>query len=264
VTSLRLGTSLRNGGADAREAVRRLPELAVELGLDTVWASDHVVAPPEIAERYSATWLDPVVVLSGVAERYPSLGLGISALVLPCRPVLPTAKALSTLQSMSYGRLVVAVGSGWSEQEYAALGVPFAARGRLTDEGITGLQAAWQRDDLDPRDAVPLLAAGNGAAALRRAAVVGGWHPIAVTPVQVAAGMSTLPAGTRCVVRSRVGLGHERGDRPLFGTPDQVRDDVIAYTDAGVTDLLLDHSAPSLDEAEAQLRRFVKEVEWQS
>ena len=103
-SSLRLGVSLRNAGPDAREAVRRLPELAVELGLDTVWASDHVVAPPEIADRYGTTWLDPVVVLAGVAERFPALGLGISALVLPYRPVLPkppVPRAVSLTASLS-------------------------------------------------------------------------------------------------------------------------------------------------------------------
>jgi alkanesulfonate monooxygenase SsuD/methylene tetrahydromethanopterin reductase-like flavin-dependent oxidoreductase (luciferase family) len=262
---MRFGLALRNAGPDAREAVERLPELAVELGLGTVWASDHVVAPPEIADRYGSTWLDPVVVLTAVAARCPSLGLGISALVLPYRPALPTAKALSTLQAMSGGRLEVAVGSGWSEQEYAALGVSFADRGRLTDSALDALRDAWVRDDLDPADPVPLLAAGNGAAALRRAAVVGGWHPIAVTPAQAAAGMQRLPSGTRCVVRTRLGLGLERRDRPLYGTPDEVRADITAYSDAGVTELLVDHAPGSLDDAEARLRLFAKEVDtWTS
>jgi alkanesulfonate monooxygenase SsuD/methylene tetrahydromethanopterin reductase-like flavin-dependent oxidoreductase (luciferase family) len=262
---VRFSLALRNAGPDAREASARLPELAVELGLDAVWASDHVVAPPEIADRYGATWLDPLVVLAGVAARCPAVGLGVSALVLPYRPVLPTAKALSTLQAVSGGRLVCAVGSGWSQQEYAALGVSFADRGRLTDEALDGLRAAWDRDDLDPADPVPLLSAGNGTAALRRAAVVGGWHPIAVTPEQVAAGLQRLPGGTRCVVRTRLGLGLERRGRPLYGTSDEVRADVAAYAHAGATELLLDHAPGPLGEAEARLRLFAKEVDtWAS
>ena len=260
MSSMRFGISLRNAGPEAHEALVRLPQVAAELGLDTVWASDHVLAPPEIADHYGRTWLDPVVALTTVATRVPSIRVGISALVLPYRPALPTAKALSTLQAISGGRLVVAIGTGWSRQEYDALGLDVDARGRLTDEALDVLRSAWRRDDLEPGDPVPLLAAGNGPSALRRAATVGGWHPIALTPSQVAEGLATLPPRTRCVLRTRLGWGLERGDRPLFGTGKEIHRDIEAYAAAGVTELLLDHAAGSLDDAEVRLRLFCREM----
>ena len=262
---MEIGCILRNNGPEGLDAVRRIADLAAELGYASVWSSDHVVAPPEVAEPYGVEWLDPVVSLALVAERAPGVGLGISALVLPYRAALPTAKALATLQALSGGRLVAEVGSGWSAQEFAALGVDFASRGALTDERIEQIRAAFHDPAFAPADAVPLLAAGNGPVALRRARELRGWHPIGRPPSFIAAHTAALPPGTRVALRSRVALGRDRNGRPLFGTPDEVAADLTAYAAAGVTDLVVDYAVDSLADVESQLRELAGEgVPWPS
>ena len=258
---MRIGVVLRNSGAEGVTAVRRIAELATELGYDGIWASDHVVAPGELGARCGAEWLDPFVSLAIAAEHAPGLTLGFSVLVIPYRSPLPTARALASLQELSGGRVVAGVGSGWSEAEFAALGEDFGSRGAVTDERVAAIRAALHgeiEDFAPPATPVPLLAGGNGPRVLRRAAGLDGWHPIALTPAHVAEGVAQLPPGHRVALRTRLGLGRERRDRPMFGTGDDVAIDLAAYADDGVTDLVVDYASQKLADVEKDLRALAE------
>jgi alkanesulfonate monooxygenase SsuD/methylene tetrahydromethanopterin reductase-like flavin-dependent oxidoreductase (luciferase family) len=65
------------------------------------------------------------------------------AIIAPLRHPLLLAKELGTLDLLSRGRLVVLPTVSWSRDEYAALGVPFAERGRILDEQLEVLAKAW-------------------------------------------------------------------------------------------------------------------------
>ncbi|MFL6238222.1 MAG: LLM class flavin-dependent oxidoreductase [Actinomycetes bacterium] len=258
---MRVGLVLRNSGADGVDAVRRIADLAAGLSYDAVWASDHVLAPADFAGRYGKEWLDPFVALAVALERAPQLELGLSVLVVPYRPALPTARALASLQELSGGRMTVGVGSGWLEAEFAALHEDFADRGVTTDERIEVMRHALrgERDDfLAVQPPIPFLAAGNGTRILRRASVLEGWHPIAQTPEEIRAGVAALPDNPRVALRTRLGLGSDRRDRPLFGTHDEVSADLRAYASAGVTDLVVDHSTDDLTDIERSIRELDK------
>jgi alkanesulfonate monooxygenase SsuD/methylene tetrahydromethanopterin reductase-like flavin-dependent oxidoreductase (luciferase family) len=258
---MRVGLVLRNSGSDGVAAVRRIADLAGECGYDAVWASDHVVAPAEFAERYGQEWLDPFVALAIALERAPGLTIGLSVLVVPYRPALPTARALASLQDLSGGRLVAGIGSGWLEAEFVALHEDFAGRGRTTDIRLDEMREALagKRDDFAAVEPpIPFLAAGNGPRILRRAARLDGWHPIAQTPDQVHAGVAALPPGVRVALRTRLGVGKDRGNRPLFGTHQEIAADLAAYAEAGLTDLVVDHSSEDLDEIERDIRTLAK------
>ena len=116
-------------------------------------------------------------------------------LILPQRPILLTAKEVLTLDHLTGGRFELGVGSGWSWEEYAALGVPFAERGRRMDEYLDVLRLVWtdERASYDGRfvsfdglvlnpkpvsdGGPPIIVGGDSAAAMRRAARVGdGWY----------------------------------------------------------------------------------------
>ena len=71
----------------------------------------------------SPLFYDPVLSLTWAAAVTKRVRLGTSVLVLPMRHPLPLAKELSTLQNFSDGRLILGVGVGWLEAEFAALGV---------------------------------------------------------------------------------------------------------------------------------------------
>jgi len=64
-------------------------------------------------------------------------------LIAPYRGPLNDARQLATIDVLSSGRLIVGVGAGWMEEEFAALGVPFAERGARTDECIEIYKRAW-------------------------------------------------------------------------------------------------------------------------
>jgi alkanesulfonate monooxygenase SsuD/methylene tetrahydromethanopterin reductase-like flavin-dependent oxidoreductase (luciferase family) len=80
--------------------------------------------------------------------------------------------------SLSGGRFVLGVGAGWARQEFDALGVPFAERGRLTDECLQVLRDQEPEGKADGMEPAPVWVGGNSAAAIRRTVRWGdAWHP---------------------------------------------------------------------------------------
>lgn len=205
---MKLGICLPHYGRPIEPS--RLAQLATraeEVGLDSVWVTDHVVVPRDVSLIYRDDMLDPLAVLpwlAGVTER---IALGTSVIVLPYRSPLPVAKLLASVDVLSAGRLIVGVAVGWLEGEFAALGVPFRERGRRTDEAIEILRAAWTEEfpaletarhrlagvKVSPmplqKPRPPILVGGASDAALRRVARLGdGWHASGMAPSAFRAG----------------------------------------------------------------------------
>lgn len=179
--------------------VRASARLAEELNLDSVWSTDHVIA--------SAPILDSSVVLATAAAVTDRITIGYGVMILALRPVAWAAKQITTLQYVSGNRIVLGVGTGnpaHGDIGWRAAGVPFKDRGRRTDEALQVLpalvtgQSATLAPDLEAAIAPgsvmpPVLIAGNGDRALRRAAAYGdGWLSIGLPPEGVAAGLATL------------------------------------------------------------------------
>lgn len=88
----------------------------------------------------------------------------------------------ANLNELSGGRLVLGVGVGWAEQEFDALGVPFRQRGKLTDDYLRAVRAAWDNDHDYRGGRIPIWVGGNSDAGLRRAVRLGdAWHPLRFT-----------------------------------------------------------------------------------
>ncbi|MFZ1887379.1 MAG: LLM class flavin-dependent oxidoreductase [Candidatus Binataceae bacterium] len=118
------------------ETIARVAERAEEWGLDSFWLSDHLLAPsPE---------LDVVATLSLIASRTSRMKLGPSVLLLNLRHPLMAAKSFASLDYLSGGRMVMAVGTGSNLADYAACGISPDARGKRLDEGIEVLRAVWK------------------------------------------------------------------------------------------------------------------------
>jgi probable F420-dependent oxidoreductase len=176
-------------------AFAELARTAEGLGYAHLWVSDHVLLP-RASHVPAGHQLDPLASLGWLAGHTERIGLGTSVLVLPHRGAAATAKALSTIDWLSDGRLIVGVGAGWLREELAALGVPFEERGRRTDETIRALRELWSdRAELTSRPTgaadrsgtIPILVGGSSPAAIRRAARLGdGWHPLNPLPAQLA------------------------------------------------------------------------------
>lgn len=176
--------------------LRRVAEACDRHGFFYVAVCDHVCVPRAQAKAMSTTWYDPVATLGFLAAATARVRLLSYVYVAPYRHPLATAKAFATLDALSGGRVILGVGAGHLEGEFATLGVDFAARGRLLDETIDLVVKAfhdeypehagrtWTVRDvgLRPRPVQrprpPVWVGGNTPGALRRAARRGdGWLP---------------------------------------------------------------------------------------
>jgi probable F420-dependent oxidoreductase len=174
---------------------RRILTEIDRLRFTTVSVSEHPGIPLAEVSRLGAYWQDALSAMAfaaGVTER---VRIDAAVLVLPYHHPLRLAKALATIDVLSAGRLNVSVGVGHAEAEFAALGVPFAARGALTDEILAALATLWAEAEPEHRGArfdirglavepkpvqrpgPPVYIGGNSRPALRRAARHDGWQP---------------------------------------------------------------------------------------
>src|SRR5438552_18622167 len=172
------------GGPHILEAARA----AERAGLDWVSCSDHVAVPVSRAAAMGAAWFDAGSTLAFVAGATTHIRLLSHVLVLPYRHPLVVAKQYGTLDRLSGGRVILGVGSGHLKPEFAALGADYDQRGRVTDEYIHAIGAAWEADvarfdgqTVAFRDVMvaprptrqprpPIWVGGNSRAAVRRAA----------------------------------------------------------------------------------------------
>jgi probable F420-dependent oxidoreductase len=202
---MQYGIHLPHAGEQSTPAlIRRHAIQAEALGLDDVWVSEHIIVPRAQFPR-SPLFYDPVLSLTWAAAVTQRVRLGTSVLVLPMRHPLPLAKELATLHNFSEGRLILGVGVGWLEAEFAALGVPFNERGRRLDEGLAMMRAVWTQDPVTfksktipaviegmtmtpmPISPIPLWFGAKTDAALRRTTRIGdGWHGSGMSPAEAA------------------------------------------------------------------------------
>jgi alkanesulfonate monooxygenase SsuD/methylene tetrahydromethanopterin reductase-like flavin-dependent oxidoreductase (luciferase family) len=193
---VRLGVNVPNFGPGTNPDVLRRWALTVEgLGFDLLMVSDHIAVTPDVAKQYPAPFYEPFTTLSWLAGLTRGIRLGTTVLIVPYRHPLLIARMAANLNDLSGGRLVLGVGVGWAREEFGALGVPFRDRGRLTDEHLLAIRAAWQ-DETDYRSGhIPLWIGGNSDAALRRAVRLGdAWHPLRFTPGWMAEAAGRLTA----------------------------------------------------------------------
>jgi len=191
-----LGFGLPVSGSWASPATMvRTARRAEELGYASLWSFQRVLYPAagELGPMYRSVH-DPVVPLAYVAAVTERIRLGTAIVNAPFQPPAVLAKALTSLDVVSGGRLDAGLGIGWSPDEYAAAGVPMERRGARMDEYLTTLVALWTDDPVEvdgefyrvPRSRVspspvqvphpPLLLGGTAAAALRRAGrLAQGW-----------------------------------------------------------------------------------------
>ena len=203
---------------------------AEALGLDGVFVPDHILAKPATTQHYGGHWPDPFSLLAYLAGRTQRIRLGASVIVLPYRSALVAAKAAATVDQASGGRFIFGVGVGWDEAEFVDLRLPFRERGRLSDDYLRAIKAAWASDvpeyqgeyagfsgaTFSPRPAQrphpPIWVGGSpggvSAPAVRRCAALGdAWHPLGLGLDDIEKGVATLrDLAARCGRRDAVGL----------------------------------------------------------
>jgi probable F420-dependent oxidoreductase len=188
------------------EAVRRMAQAIERIGYDHIDIFDHVVMGHPMEGRppgpYNAAMpiIEALMGLSYIAAVTSRVTLGTEVLVLPQREPTLVAKQVSTLDTLSAGRVRLGIGVGWQESEYEAMGEDFHTRGARMDEAIQLLRTYWGEPRVDfsgkayravamamePKPpqgrALPIWIGGNSEAALRRVGRLGdGWLASRVT-----------------------------------------------------------------------------------
>ena len=179
-------------------------DAAESLDIDSIWLSDRVVS--------EALSMEPLIALSFIAARTTRLKFGTSVLALPLRNPTVLAKEIATLDFLSGGRALPAIGLGAEDdREYEACGSAKSERAGRTDEAIEVMRLLWSEDrvtfhgryfrlngvSVQPKpvqdELPPIWIGGRSGAAMRRVARVGdGWLVSQATPDEVGAGIQKI------------------------------------------------------------------------
>ena len=171
-----------------------------DIGYDALDMFDHVVMGYPTQSRRAPFYtpqmpiMEAFMMLSHAAALTTRITLGTGVLVLPQRHPTLTAKQVSTLDTLSGGRVRLGVGSGWQASEYEALGEDYTTRGQRMDECIEIMRAYWRDEHVNyqgkfyqleemamepkpPQGAgIPIWIGGTKTAALKRCArMADGW-----------------------------------------------------------------------------------------
>ena len=256
---MEIGVNVPNFGPGTDpDALRRWAQTVEGLGFDLLMVSDHIAITPDVAEQYPAPFYEPFTTLSWLAGVTRRIRLGTTVLIVPYRHPLLVARMAANLDRLSGHRLVLGVGVGWARQEFEALGVPFGQRGRLTDEYLRAMRAAWADHDDYRSGPIPIWVGGTSDAAIRRAVRLGdAWHPLrftlpwlhdAVERLKTVAGEQDLPGlAPRIALRLTSTPVTARDRLAGVGTIDQVLEDLEALRLLGASSVVLDpfHGDPA-------------------
>ncbi|MFT3930075.1 MAG: LLM class F420-dependent oxidoreductase [Spongiibacteraceae bacterium] len=221
-------------GADQTRMAKR----ADELGYDMIYVPEHFIIPRNHVELSGPHYFHSQAAQGYLAGATQRIRIGTSITILPLQHPIVMAKALSTLDWLSSGRIEVTFGVGWLEGEFELLGVPFRERGRMADEYLEAIIALWTQESpsfdgkyvsfkdvaFEPKPVqkpyLPIWMGGDTDAALKRTAkYASGWSPFLTKTEDIPARIDfiksqpTYKGGPLEVMRGmateRVGEGHK-------------------------------------------------------
>jgi probable F420-dependent oxidoreductase len=171
---------------------------AEALGFHGISTGDHLFYPVKPSTKYPYTndgqpsfpldspWPDVWVLFGALSAVTSRLHFMPTVYILPLRHPLVVARAMGTAAVLANGRIELGVGVGHLKNEFDALGVDFATRGRRTDEAIVALRSLlssgpvahhgefWQIEPIylhpAPARPIPIFVGGESNAALERTA----------------------------------------------------------------------------------------------
>ncbi|MDQ1696674.1 MAG: hypothetical protein QOJ03_2027 [Frankiaceae bacterium] len=251
--------------------IRDVAQTAERLGYESLWSFQRTLYPAgdAIPMPYRSVH-DPLAISGYVAAVTERARIGIAIVNLPFYAPIVLAKALTSIDVLSGGRLDAGLGLGWSPDEFAAAGVGMQRRGARAEEFIACLRAVWTESPVefhgefynvppsyvDPRPVQrphpPILLGGSAEPALRRAGrLADGWIsasrfeaakvPAAVATIRAAAREAGRDADAiRIVIRAAVRVRDEDEDTQFSGTLEKIRRDFATYAASGVTELFVD------------------------
>jgi alkanesulfonate monooxygenase SsuD/methylene tetrahydromethanopterin reductase-like flavin-dependent oxidoreductase (luciferase family) len=224
-----------------------------------------------------------VVTIAQTAE-----ALGYASLWTNDHVLIPTSRPepFGNISHLSGGRLALAVGVGYIQEEYGYLRADFSNRGRLADEYISAMRELFESERPEfhgphinyadvlfaprPSPRIPILVGGDSPAALKRAAALGdGWYGLRRSPDQVREAMAQInsfghkwPFEVSLRVLTRVGgiVPDGESEATLHGEPEAILKKIQDYSEAGVDRIVIEPVSSDLDDFLRQLSRFADEI----
>ncbi len=254
------------------EIITEVAGRADELGYASLWTFQRLLYPEGtgLGETYHSV-LDPMVTLGFLASCTQRVKLGVAVVNFPFLAPILLAKQAAAIDVLSDGRLLLGLGLGWAEEEFAATGASTEHRGARLAEYVSCLDDVFTgtpdfhgenyqvpRSEVLPRPVQrprpPVLLGGVVPAALKRAGrIADGWVSSSRADLRVIGESATLvrgaaeeagrdPASLQIVVRGLVQLtGEQSGDRaPLTGSAQQIRADFVDLEAQGVDEVFVD------------------------
>jgi probable F420-dependent oxidoreductase len=243
------------------EAIAEMARCAEDNGFDAVFVTDHPFPDDEWLAGGGHHALDPFVALAFAAAATTTLRLHTNLYVASYRNPFLSAKAVATLDHLSGGRVVLGIGAGYLEPEFAALGVEFDERNDLTDEAIVMMKKAWTSDGITEQGAhfdasaghtmlprpvqpggPPIWIGGNSKRAIRRAVeLADGWMPMP-NPARYAERRHSPAMESLEDLKQGIAYAREHAEKVGRTTPVGVMyalglDSAESLAEAGVTDL---------------------------
>jgi len=193
-----------------------------ELGFDSIWLPEHPVIPVEYQTKYAgsadgsvpesmAHQVNPFIALAYASAMTKTLKLGTGVCLVTEHDPLDLAKQISTLDSISGGRFLFGIGTGWFREESEIMGADFDHRWTQAREHVMAMKELWTKDQAEfhgryvdfppvrcnPKPAQkphpPVLLGGASQNVFKRVVRWGdGWLPIRVTPEEVKGARAAL------------------------------------------------------------------------
>ncbi|MER5619418.1 LLM class flavin-dependent oxidoreductase [Streptosporangium sp. NPDC002544] len=203
---------------------------------------DAAATAPRVEAAQEQGLLDVLQAAAELCRHTTRLRVGSSVLLLPMRDPRLLVRELATLDLFTGGRFDMGVGVGWSAEEFAAAGVPFAERGARCESNLARVSELWGRTGGEPgvpampdtgRPLPRILVGGHSKAAIRRAArYAGGWYPWNLTTGDFSRHLAEVEAGLRENGRSREDFHVVAGLR-FHGALAELRPMVERYLELG-------------------------------
>ena len=263
---MKVGVFAIGAGATAEpETIKGIATTSERLGFATVWAPEHIVFIDDYASRYpyapagkapvrtDVPLLNPFIALAWAAACTSTIRLGTGIALVPEYHPLLLGKIVASVDYLSGGRMLLGIGIGWLEEEFNALGIPWARRAARTREYIEVMKRLWREERSDfsgdfvnfkkvrsfPKPVrggrIPIIVGGQTEAALKRTAAYGdGWFGFNLTPDETAATVKRL--GELMALN-----GRKLSELELIVAPPAgpiAADDLKRYRDAGVHEIV--------------------------
>ena len=244
--------------------IHRVAEHADRFNFDSLWVQEQQIG--------TAPSLEPLTLLSSLANKTQNVKLGVSVLVMARHDPIQLAKQVASLDHLSAGRLILGLGAGSKDVSPGITGIQKDKRLLRLTEGLNVMKSLWtsnessfqgklwglDRVSMSPmplqKPHPPIFFGGESRPALRRVAELGqGWMGASLMP-------EDLPEKIALLDELLAEAGRNRDDIDIYTLPNQAPKAELfpRYEDLGVKQVI--HLVPmkNIDDVRQRLDTLVK------